>query len=66
MSNKTKKYENIKMENRLFRGMGRHDAHCPEHRSKRREQGRHGNKPCQHRRLTVLDAPVLGNKLSNF
>lgn len=66
MSNKTKKYENIKMENRLFRGMGRHDAHCPERRSERREQGRHGNKPCQHRRLAVLDAPVLGNKLSNF
>lgn len=54
------------MENRLFRGMGRHDAHRPERRSERREQGRHDNKPCQHRRLAVLDAPVLGNKLSNI
>lgn len=54
------------MGNRLFRGMGRHDAHRPERRSERREQGRHDNKPCQHRRLAVLDAPVLGNKLSNI
>lgn len=54
------------MENRLFRDMGRHDAHCLERRSERREQGRHDNKPCQHRRLAVLDAPVFGNKLSNF
>lgn len=54
------------MENRLFRGMGRHDAHCPERRSERREQGRHGDKPYQHRGLAILDTPVLVNKLSNI
>lgn len=54
------------MENRLFRDMGRHDAHCLECRSERREQGRYGDKLDQHRCLAVLDAPVFGNKLSNF